>query len=222
MARAPSAAQRAVQVTFILKGHLKNVQISFVRAAVLLAKVRDEKLWEALRHRDMEDYAAKRLGQQRSTLYHYLQIHDWLREFHPSWLAAKPKGFIPDLSDASALMWIERTLRDGRPGDELRKELEKLRKKALAGSLTRVEYRALRSRLRGSSAPLRALLGRVRSLRRALEETPRVPPAARAGIDEALRALEQAVGSSERVAFLAGERATALARIERAGRIAVA
>lgn len=198
------------------------MQISFVRAAVLLAEVRDEKLWEALRHRDIEDYAAKRLGQQRSTLYHYLQIHDWLREFHPAWLAKKPKGFIPDLSDASALMWIERTLRDDRPADDVRKELEKLRKKALAGSLTRVEYRALRARLRGTVAPLRALLGRMRSLRRALDLATRVPAAARAAIDDAIRAVEQAAGSSAQVARLAGMRETALARVESARSAALA
>jgi hypothetical protein len=100
---------------------------------------------------DMEDYAAKRLGLQRSALYHYLQIHDWLREFHPSWLAPRPKGFIPELSDASALMWIERRLRDGRLSDSSRKELEAMRKKALAGALTAQEFRVLRDSLRPST-----------------------------------------------------------------------
>ena len=42
MPRTPSPAQRAVQITFLLKGHLKNARIAYIRAAVLLAKVRDE------------------------------------------------------------------------------------------------------------------------------------------------------------------------------------
>jgi hypothetical protein len=56
---------------------------------------RDEKLWQALRFPTIEEYAAKRLQLQRSALYHYLQIHDWLRRFHPAWLAQRPQGFIP-------------------------------------------------------------------------------------------------------------------------------
>jgi hypothetical protein len=42
MPRPPSPAQRAVQVTFLLKGHLKNARIAYIRAAVLLARVRAE------------------------------------------------------------------------------------------------------------------------------------------------------------------------------------
>ena len=44
MARAISPAQRANQITFVLKGHLKNVQVAYVRAAAMLAMVRDEKI----------------------------------------------------------------------------------------------------------------------------------------------------------------------------------
>ena len=36
MARAITPAQRAAQITFVLKGHLKNAQISYIRAAGLL------------------------------------------------------------------------------------------------------------------------------------------------------------------------------------------
>ena len=114
MSRQPSPAQRAVQITFVLKGHLKNVQVAYIRVAALLAKVRDERLYRALGHQTMEEYAAARLGLQHSALYHYLQVYDWIRESHPAWLARRPKGFIPELSDAAALMWIERRLRDPR------------------------------------------------------------------------------------------------------------
>src|SRR5438552_11533336 len=137
MGRPPSPAQRAVQITFVLKGHLKNVQVAYIRVAALLAKVRDEKLYRALGHANMDDYAAARLGLQHAQLYRYLAVYDWIREFHRPWLARRPKGFIPALTDAQALMWIEHRLRDPHLSDGLRKELERLRAKALAGRLTR-------------------------------------------------------------------------------------
>jgi hypothetical protein len=34
-------------VTFVLKGHLENARIGYIRAASLLARVREEKLWKA-------------------------------------------------------------------------------------------------------------------------------------------------------------------------------
>jgi len=92
MGRPPSPAQRAVQITFVLKGHLKNVQVAYIRVAALLARVRDEKLYRALGHATMDDYAAARLGLQHAQLYRYLAVYDWIREFHRPWLARRPKG----------------------------------------------------------------------------------------------------------------------------------
>ena len=88
MGRPPSPAQRAVQITFVLKGHLKNVQVAYIRVAALLAKVRDDKLYRALGHATMDDYAAARLGLQHAQLYRYLAVYDWIREFHRPWLGA--------------------------------------------------------------------------------------------------------------------------------------
>jgi hypothetical protein len=212
MPRALSPAQIANQITFRLKGDLKNAQIAYIRAAKLLAQVRDEKLWQALRFQTIEEYAAKRLQLQRSALYHYLQIHDWLRRFHPSWLAQKPKGFIPDLTEASALMWIDRYLEAKNPPEALRKELEAMRRKALSGALTDREFRALRDRLRGSIPPLRAILRRMKSLRRAAVRVPRFPADALASLDASIGAVEQSLASAEESSKLAARRASALAR----------
>src|ERR1700758_38774 len=129
MARPITPAQRAAQITFVLKGYLKNMQVSYIRAAALLAKVRDEKLYRALKHDSMESYAAERLGLQRTSLYRYLQIHDRLRRPHREWLATHPKGFIPELSDAYGLMWIEDQLEHADLEPQARVELEALRKK---------------------------------------------------------------------------------------------
>jgi hypothetical protein len=204
-----SPAQIAVQVTFVLKGHLKNARVAYIRAAVLLARVRDEKLWSALRHPTIEDYALRRLGLRRSALYHYLQIHDWLRDSHPAWLVRRPKGFIPELSDASALIWIEKKLRDPHLSDSLRAELEALRKKGMNGTLTDEEFRRLRQRGRRVVTPLRVLLARLRTARRAAARIPEAPPAALTALDSAIRATEAAVDSSSKVARLADYRGRA-------------
>src|SRR5436190_8713 len=67
MGRAPSPAQRAVQITFVLKGHLKNAQVAYIRVAALLARVRDEKLDRAPGHPTMDDYPAARQQGRRDT-----------------------------------------------------------------------------------------------------------------------------------------------------------
>ena len=201
-----SPAQIAIQVTFVLKGHLKNARIAYIRAAVLLARVRDEKLWSALGHPTIEDYALRRLGLRRSALYQYLQIHDWLRDYHPAWLVRRPKGFIPELSDASALVWIDKKLRDRHLSDSLRAELEALRKKGMNGTLTDEEFRRLRQRGRRVVTPLRALLARLRAARRAAARIPEAPPAALAALDSAIRATEAAIDASSKVARLVGFR----------------
>jgi hypothetical protein len=198
-----SPAQIAIQVTFVLKGHLKNARIAYIRAAVLLARVREEKLWSALRHSTIEEYAQRRLGLRRSALYQYLQIHDWLRDYHPAWLVRRPKGFIPELTDAAALIWIEKKLRDRHLSESLRAELEALRKKGMNGTLTDEEFRRLRQRGRRVVTPLRGLLARLRAARGVAARIPEVPPAALAALDTAIRATERAVDSSSRVASLA-------------------
>ena len=145
---------------------MKNAQIAYLRGAKLLAKVRDEKLDRALGYEKLEDYAAARLGLQRSALYKYLQLYDWAREFHREWLANKPKGFIPELSDAYALMWIEHRLKGEHLADDLRRELQRMRTKALSGKLTDAEFRALRDRGHAHATPLRALLSTLRASQR--------------------------------------------------------
>ena len=127
--------QEALEVTWTLKGHLKNAQIAYIRVGVLLAEVRDKKLYEALHHPDMESYAAERLHLGRASLYRYLQVHDWICEFHKEWLLPKAKGFIPDLADAADMIWIERELAKKDLDPKKKAALEELLKKALNGQL---------------------------------------------------------------------------------------
>jgi hypothetical protein len=204
MPRPPSQAQIANQVTFLLKGDLKNARIAYIRAAVRLAQVRDQKLWQALKFRSLEEYAAKRLPLQKTTLYRYLKIHDWLRRSHPGWLVRRPKGFIPELSDADALMWLESRLEDPHLSDALRREVEAMRKKALIGYLTEREFRALQSSGRKREVTLRGLFTRLGSLRRLAARVPQCPAPLIAGLDSAIRAAEAALGAARHVAALKG------------------
>ena len=172
MARKVSPAQRANQMTFLLKGYLKNVQLSYIRAAAMLARIRDEKLYRALKHEGMESYAQERLGLRRASLYRYLQIYDWIRKSHPAWLAKHPKGFIPELTDAYGLMWIEERLEDEHLGPETRKELEALRRKALSGKLTQRELDEFRNHGQTRHDSLTAVNASLRAIRRRLAALP--------------------------------------------------
>ena len=203
MARALSPAQRAVQVTFVLKGHLKNVQVAYIRVAALLAKVRDEKLYRALGRASLDDYAGARLGLQHAQLYRYLAVYDWIREFHRPWLERRPRGFIPELSDAQALMWIEHRLADPHLGDVLRKELERLRAKALAGRLTRREFEDVRRQGHASTPPLRAVLRALRVVRRRLASVPG-GSGLLAKLDALIADVERALAATRRLARLVG------------------
>ena len=78
----------------------------------------------------MESYAEERLRLGRASLYRYLGP-DWVLQSHKEWLEPHRKGFIPDLSDATNLMWIEHELTRKDLTAQSRAELEALRTKAL-------------------------------------------------------------------------------------------
>jgi hypothetical protein len=196
VARPPSPAQRAVQITFVLKGHLKNIQLSYLRAAALLARMRDERLYRALKHETIEEYAAARLGLQRSALFRYLQIYDWVRASHPAWLARRPKGFIPELTDAHALMWIERRLARPRLSESQRAELEALRRKALAGKLSEREFAEFRRKGQARPTALMALLAGLKTLAQRASRTGGVPTSIVDALRDLIRDVERAIGGA--------------------------
>lgn len=86
-ARPKTPAQEALEVTWVLKGHLKNTQVSYMRVGSLLAQVRDKGLFKALHHETLESYAEERerLSLGPSSLYKYLRVHDWVMASHPEW-----------------------------------------------------------------------------------------------------------------------------------------
>ena len=160
--RKPSPAQIAHQVTWRLEGDIKRNRLSSLSISVQLARVRDEKLWSLLDFDSIEKWAFERLGMSRSTLYRYLQMHDWVKQRHPKWLAPKVRGFIPDLSDVAILRAIETQL-DRALTPERRKVFQALYAKALEGKLTPEEYKhALGGR--PPNPPIRAFFTSLRAM----------------------------------------------------------
>lgn len=190
-------AQEALEVTWLLKGNLKNAQIAYIRVGTLLARVRDEKLYAALKHPDMESYAQERLQLGRSSLYKYLQVHDWMVEFHPQWLQPKPEGFIPELADAADLIWIEKELARGDLPPGKRTALEALHKKALAGGLRDGDLDAYRRPQHDTVEGLKSYLSKLRLLRKRGAELATMPPEAIAHLDAAIEIIKNDQAASK-------------------------
>jgi hypothetical protein len=188
-----TAVQEALEVTWRLKGDLKRIQMAYLRAGALLAQVRDQKLYAALKHASLEDYAEKRLKLRRAALYRYLQIYEWVRDAHPAWLEGKSGTFIPELSDVTDLMWIERKLQEKGLSAKARTELETLRAKALDGTLREAELSEWRKRGGRAKDGLKSLLSKVRFMRRHAAEIKDVPPKALSCLDAAIELLAAAV-----------------------------
>jgi hypothetical protein len=185
-----SPAQKAAQLTWQLKGDLKNLQIARLRVAAMLARFRDEKLYADLGCPDMESYAKDRLQLSRESLYRYLRIYDWVKANHPAWLEDHPKGTIPDLSDIVDLIWIEKELANKRISESRQKELLALQKKAEKGDLTKDEAKSVRQRSRKPGKGLSTFLVALRALLRRAAKLAKMPP-------EVIDHLEAAVGILE-------------------------
>lgn len=192
-APAETPAQEALEVTWVLKGHLKNAQIAYLRVGRLLAQVRDQQLYKALHHDDMESYAEERLNLGRASLYRYVQVYDWVAEFHPEWLQPKPAGFIPDLSDATDLMWIERKLASKDLDPETRAKLKELHAKGLEGKLRQRDLHEFREESRQGSDALKSFLSKLRNLRRRGARLQEVPAEAISKLDAAIEVIQNAM-----------------------------
>ena len=187
--------QEALEVTWTLKGHLKNAQIAHIRVGALLATVRDKKFYAELDHADMESYSEVRLRLGRASLYRYLQVYDWIVEFHKEWLLPKPEGFIPDLADCVDLIWIEQELARPDLDPKKRAALEALKKKAYDGVLRKGELDAFRRRGHKGEQGLKSFLSRVRLLRKRGSELAALPSEAISHLDAAIEIIAKALAA---------------------------
>ena len=189
-----TAVQEALQVTWLLKGQLKSMQISYLRVGKLLVQVRDQKLFSALGHADMEKYAEERLQLGRASLYRYLQVYDWIGQSHKEWLEPHPKGFIPDLNDVADLMWIECELARTDLPPQSRTELEALRAKALDGRLRETALGSWRRKRQPGDKGLKSFLSSARTLRRRGAALASMPADAITHLDAAIDIIKNALG----------------------------
>jgi hypothetical protein len=186
--------QVASRLTWKLKGELKRLQKSYLRVAEQLARVRDERLWAEMKnpvHPDIEDYAQKRLGLKRASLYRYLTAWDWVSKNHPEWLKAGYKDTIPDMTDILDLIWIDKELKKGDLAETKKEALTKLQKKAEAGDLKKGELGKLRKKVnRSSDDGLKSVLSELRSLREVVNRLAVKPDGLVADLDHAIGLVE--------------------------------
>jgi hypothetical protein len=161
--------QIASRITWKLKGDLKNLQKSYLRVAGQLVRVRDERLWAEMKnpkHPDIEDYAQKRLGLKRSSLYRYLTAYDWVLKNHPEWLKTGFTGTIPDITDILDMNWIDKELKKDDLADTKKEALADLKEKAEAGQLKKGELGTLRKKVnRSAEESVKSIASGLRSLR---------------------------------------------------------
>ena len=182
--------QEALEVTWVLKGHLKSARIAYLRIGAELTRVRDEQLYAALKHPDMENYAEERLCLAKTSLYNYLKVYDWVCRSHKEWLEPKPKGFIPELSDSVDLMWIEQELEKKDLEPKTRAALEELRKKALDGKLRENDLREWRGRRKRGDDTLKSILAVLRNARKRISTLATDSSAALSHLDAAIEILD--------------------------------
>ena len=185
--------QEALQVTWLLKGKLKCIQIACLKIGELLARVRDEKMYKDLSHPDVEDYAEKRLNLGRASFYRYLQAYDWVKANHSEWLEPKPKGFIPELNDITDLKWMENELKKKTLSKETRAGLEALRTKALEGRLRDKDLDNWRKKGRRAGDGLETFLTKLRLMRKRGSDLKNMPEEAVKLMDSLIEMIRNAV-----------------------------
>jgi hypothetical protein len=171
------AAQEAIQVTWELKGCLKKVQLTFLRAAKLLARVREEKLYLPMKHATIEEYAQEHLRLEKSSLYKYLRVYDWVKAKHPDWLEKTPEGDMPDLNDIADAIQIDKELARTNLDPDKRKTLDDMQKRAEKGELSKRELSELRKGTRRTTKQgLKGLLSKFYAARRQVAGMKALPP----------------------------------------------
>jgi hypothetical protein len=185
--------QEALQLAFVLKGHIKRAQKYFLAIGRELAEVRDKKMYLVLSHPNMADFSREHLGLSQTSVYRYLQVFDWVSKKHPEWMKEGYKGVIPDLTDIPILIEIEKELERKDLDPDSQKALKDMLAKALEGKLDAKAFNAYRRRRNAAKDGLKSYLSSLRSARRRGAEMKNMPAEVISNLDEAIAALENAM-----------------------------
>lgn len=201
-----AVVQEALQLAFVLKGHIKRAQKYYLVIGRELAKMREEKYYEVLHHPTLADFAKEHLGLSQASMYRYLQMYDWASQKHPEWLKDGWKGTIPDLGDVPELICIEKKLerKDLKPED--RKALATIQKEALAGKLDPKNLQAYRRGNRVAKSPFKSYLSALRRDRKRGAAMAKMPAEVISNLDEAIAALQNAMDLDRALAAMGNPR----------------
>ncbi len=192
-----SPEQVAQQVTKEIRQGLKKIAEEHIRVGVLLARVRDEKLYAALGNKNIVQYAKERLGIESSSLYAHLDAHDWIASNRPEWLEPNSTGFIPDQKDFESLVWIDERLARKDMEPATRAGLEALRAKAFTGKLTQDEVVAFKRSGNKIQDARRAYISKLRLIRMRGAALAGIPPEAIAHLDAAIEIVKTAIAQAK-------------------------
>ena len=116
-------------------------------------------------------------------------------------------------------MWIENHLKHSSLSDALRRTLERLRLKAMAGKLTLAEFQEVQGQAGKHTTPLRPLLRALRAAKRRAAAVSGLPAEVSADLDRLVSRVERMLGLAQRVVALPARRSgKGLARVS-AGRV---
>ena len=181
------------QVTELLKMALQANRVSTLTVGMLLAQVRDGKLFATMGHATLEHYARERVKLGKSSLYYYLQAYDFAASDHPEWLNPGPDTFIPDLTDILGLVWIKMELAKPNVDAGTKTELETLKDKALKGEMKASDWKAFRARSQVPEKELQRFLNKMRKLREEGTQLEAMPSEIVPGLDDLIAILRNAL-----------------------------
>lgn len=136
---AEPSRKEAEKIHEALEKYITFATCDGIRVALLLARVRDDKLYTFLNYPDLKQYALDGLHLDSETMERYLKLYAWVQAHHPEWYDSDPPLYVRDLTHVADIIWLETTLVRDRHAPEKRAHLVELLEHALAGDLKRTE-----------------------------------------------------------------------------------
>lgn len=157
--------QEAERITHALHKYIIVATLDGLRAAMLLARVSERKLYTFLGYPELPQYALHELHLDDDTLDRYLRLHAWARAHHPEWLSSDPPYYVRDLHYVADVIWLETTLVRDRHAPKKRERLIELHAQALKGELNLLDLDSMRRRVPSDHEEMLELLEETRETR---------------------------------------------------------